>query len=523
MEIARSARARSSPRPQHVHKAHGTLHPRVQAVGPEHFAIVSIDCAKLRSKWMMTDFFGQLLVPPTVVEHNTHAFRDALQLLERVRTEKDVRDLIVAIERTGSYHHPVKQAFVQAGFEVRIVHPFATKQFRMPADPGVKTDDTDLAAIHRATVTGFGLAEPPETAESLQIRLLARHRRDLVRKNAKLRCQIQEHLQAFLPGYSQCFDDIFDSNVAMWIAKTYLTPDAILQAGLEGLTRAADEAGVRYHASSLHHVLDWARSAPPGDPAFRTHQRVFAGLEADRRFKLELITVLERDLAGVLVQTPYVRLLGAPGLNVVAAAELAGEMGPIGGYANANTIKGRAGLYPSRYQSDAVDRRDGPLVRRCNRALRRVLLMIADSLIHCNDHFKNLSKEWRRRDKDPRDIHVKVADRFCRIAFQVVAGGQSYRHPCCRQWHYVLEKLTSFHDVHATSYEDTLKDLRSAAVWLPVGAHREERERLTAALAGSSGRRGRRSDRRHQMNQDLLAALSSPEVEYPPSGESSLD
>ena len=34
------------------------------------------------------------------------------------------------------------------------------KQLRLPAHPGNKTDDTDLAAIQRAAVNGFGLIEP---------------------------------------------------------------------------------------------------------------------------------------------------------------------------------------------------------------------------------------------------------------------------------------------------------------------------------------------------------------------------
>ena len=34
-------------------KPSGSLHPRVQKVGPEHFGIVAVDCAKARSKWML--------------------------------------------------------------------------------------------------------------------------------------------------------------------------------------------------------------------------------------------------------------------------------------------------------------------------------------------------------------------------------------------------------------------------------------------------------------------------------------
>jgi len=39
-----------------VHKARGAFHPRVQKVGPEHFGLVCIDCAKARSKFMVVDF-----------------------------------------------------------------------------------------------------------------------------------------------------------------------------------------------------------------------------------------------------------------------------------------------------------------------------------------------------------------------------------------------------------------------------------------------------------------------------------
>src|SRR5260370_14503079 len=68
-----------------------------------------------------------------------------------------IQDVLVAIERTGRYHHLIRHAFASAGFETRIVHPFATKQFRQPSDPRNKTDHTDLTAIHRASVNDSDL------------------------------------------------------------------------------------------------------------------------------------------------------------------------------------------------------------------------------------------------------------------------------------------------------------------------------------------------------------------------------
>src|SRR5215475_11244511 len=101
-------------------------------------------------------------------------------------------------------------------------------------------------------------------------------------------------------------------------------------------------------------------------------------------------------LAGGVVQTPYVLLLAIPGINVVTIADLAGELGPISLYLNANAITGRAGLMPSRYQSDQVDCANGPLRRRGNRRLRAVLMQTADNLIQCNHYFRARAEQWTR-------------------------------------------------------------------------------------------------------------------------------
>src|SRR5947207_6821793 len=180
---------RRSARFTSVAKPSGSLHPRVQKAQPEHFGIVAIDCAKARSKGMLADFYGRILVPPTPVEHARQCLQEAIAALRQALATHEIRDVVVAIEQTGSYHKPVQRAFAAARFETRIVHPLTTKQFRKIADPVNQTDDTDLLAIFRATTNGFGLIEPPRDPTSTQLPLLARHRRDLVTKNATLRNQ----------------------------------------------------------------------------------------------------------------------------------------------------------------------------------------------------------------------------------------------------------------------------------------------------------------------------------------------
>jgi len=391
MSSSRTRKRPRSRRPDAVHKPRGAFHPRVQKVGPEHFGIVAIDCAKARSKWMLADFYGNVLVPPTTVDHKRPALGDAVAQLRQAARDHDLRDLLVALERTGRYHHTPRRAFADAGFETRIVHPFATSRLRQPADPGNKTDDTDLHAIHRAAVNGFALAEQGLDEAWTTFRLLIRHRRDLVQKAAALRTQIREHLDAAFPGFAAGFADLWDRDCAWHRVRHFATPADIRAAGRDGLRHSRDDARVRFQGPTLDSVLTGAAQAAPPDLGAALRRRFALALDDDRRQKAREIQALERDSAAVLARTPYVLLLSFPGVNVVSAADVAGEMGPIEHYANARTITGRAGLRPSRYQSDEVDRPNGPLVRCCNRKLRAAILRAADNLIKCNHHFNALA------------------------------------------------------------------------------------------------------------------------------------
>lgn len=386
--VRRSGRGQRKAKPggrQSLQKPNGVISPRVRKVGGEHFAIVCIDPAKQRSEWMMADYFGNLLVEPHTVEHQSAFFKVAVEMIRQAQQEHDIQDTIVVIERTGNYYLAPKRAFASAGFETRVVHPFATKQYRMPANPGNKTDENDLYAQHRAAVAGFGLGELEREPPYRDLQLRARHRRNLVEKASSLACQIREHLHLAMPGYAELFERLFELPAALVIAAHCNSPGKVIQLGRDRLSRHLSNRKVRHQLRTLDKVLAWAAQAKD-DPIQDgpMHHAIWTDLhELYQQFQRK-IAALGQPLASDVVQTPYVRLMAIPGINVLSAAELAAEMGPISGYANANAITGRAGLFPSRHQSDQTDNDRGALIRHANRRLRCVLMRTADNLArHC--------------------------------------------------------------------------------------------------------------------------------------------
>ena len=507
MATKRKSRKSGAKRPALLGRPNGIIQPRVQAVGPERFGIVAVDCAKARSKWMLCDFYGRVLVEPTTVEHERAALQLATAQLREACQQHGIKDHLVAVEMTGTYHRPVQRAFRQAGSETRLVHPFASKHYRQPSHADTKTDDNDLEAIFRATVNGFGLLEPVWGEVYLRLQLLARHRRDLVQKRAKLQSQIRHHLERCLPGYAALFPDnnLWKQDLPMCIARRAGSAEAIRAAGIRGMRDWLEEAKVRYQSPSLGRVLAWAGNAADADPLAPHLARVWQTLHDDWLIKTTQIVQVERDLAEILVKTPYILLLSHPGINIVSAGELAGETGPNEHYAHAKAITGRAGLFPSRYQSDQVDHADGSLAHLRNARLRAAWLRLADNLIKSNHYCGGKAKLWTQRGVDARDIRCRVANRATRTVFQMVSGRRLYQHPSRLDRQYVLDKLLKFHEEHDTPLQDILRDLHHAAEQIPK--HEQAAEAAPLAARYEKCRRSRRKGPQ-QLGSILLGVLA---------------
>src|SRR5204862_4471155 len=112
MATTRTRKRPSSRRPAtSVGKPRGVLHPRVQQVGPEHFGIVCFDCAKARSKFLLADFYGRVLLPPTVVAPTRPDLDAAVAQIRHTFAPHQLGDGLVAIERTGRYQRVVQRTF----------------------------------------------------------------------------------------------------------------------------------------------------------------------------------------------------------------------------------------------------------------------------------------------------------------------------------------------------------------------------------------------------------------------------
>ncbi len=483
----RKAKKASSNR-RYIGKPNGVIQARVRDVGPERFAVISVDCAKRRSKWMLCDYFGRVIIEPTNVEHNSGAFKAMVNSAMAACQAEGIVDSIAAVEMTGVYHRPVQAALRRAGFDTRVVHPFASSHYRKPLHPDNKTDDTDLEAIFHAAINGYGLASLPVSETYLSLQRLSRHRRNLVKQRARLQVQIRALMHQSMPGYADLWeeDKLFNKSIAMPIAKHFSSAEAVKKAKQTGMVKYLRSIKVRFQERTLDKIHAWSLQAADAPPLQKLLTEQWKQLAENHSLMTSQIIDIEQKTAHFLVQTPYVLLLSVTGINVVSAGELAGEAGPIEHYGSATALNGRALLYPSRYQSDEVDRSDS-IARHGNRKLRAACILVAKNLIKCHPYYRGLAAVWAKRNIVTVDRQCRMANRANRMIFQIVSGRQVWRGKGIDR-EYLLAKLREFHRRHGTTLEATVADMNRAFEWLPKSTYADEAKPLAKL---SKKRRGK--------------------------------
>jgi transposase len=459
------------------------LRQRVRRIGGDKFGVLVVDSSKKNAEVWMTDFYGE----PMWEQSRTFPITgghldDMLNVVSGTCREHGLKDLVVGIEQTGRYHRPIKRA-LESRWEVKMIHPFVTKQLRQPASPGVKTDGVDLEAMGRAIISGYGDDQREMPLLYTKWQLINRAREDAVDRRRRLKQQCQERLHAFMPGYGELFDHLWETPAALVIAEHYGSARRLLATDADEIRERLRVQGLRMMRPTINRVLAWAADAASPDPGGALNRRIWSD-------DLRLIEHLGRDiiryerlLAAYLVRTPFVLLLGIPGINVVSAGGYGSEVGPISNYIKPSNINGRAGLFPSRYQSDETDCADGPMVGGRNARLRDAIMEIVTNLILHNDYFQGWSALRAKRGWPARKIHVSMANRFNRIAFHIVAGRMLFDHPCLSKRHPVLKKLAVFSLVHGIRPETTMSLVAKAARQLPADAVAGEISDLQDGLA----------------------------------------
>jgi transposase len=291
-----------------------------------------------------------------------------------------------AVLEAGTQSHFLARRLMTLGLEVRVVHPFRVRRLFEALYGLKKTDKIDARGLALALADGYlehaevWVAEP----EIHELRALTRTRLQLVECNVRLRNSIRQTVGQ--EGGVCPYRDLTGPGATEW---------------LDEFTQGLPEP-IRF--------------------ALAAQRAALAGLVGQ-------IKALSARIAQLVKARTDVALLETiPGIGTETAAAIVAEIGDIRRFKTAAALRGYSGLVP-RVDQTAGRLRTGPLTKRGNRRLRRIMILAAQHFVQVKASRDLSLRKWYAAQvfrHGPNPAKVAVARRLLNIIFALLRDGTAF-------------------------------------------------------------------------------------------------
>lgn len=335
-------------------------------------------------------------------------------------------EVVIGLDMVGGIAGLAAAMLAAAGFRLVHVPGLAVNRARQGTTGGEsKSDPRDARVIADQTRIRRDL-RPIEagTELDLEIRLLAKRRRDLVDDQTRRLNRLRDLLVSIFPGLERALD--FTTKGALWLVSKYVTPAELRQASRRKVVRHLQRAGglpnVKTLADAALAAAEAQRIAISGE---RMSAVLIRELAVEALTTRERIATLDRELETLLQHCPNAVLIRSlPGMGVVLTAEFIAEVGSVHRFSSADALAAAAGLAPVLRQSGKVRFLKRPTGG--NKALKRVFYQSAFCSLQTADSRAFYDRK-RKEGKRHHQALVALARRRINVLWAMLKDRQPFQ------------------------------------------------------------------------------------------------
>ncbi|EQD77155.1 transposase IS116/IS110/IS902 family protein, partial [mine drainage metagenome] len=335
-----------------------------------------------------------------------------------------------AMEASGSYHHNLLVFLLGKTDRVWSFNPLLLRKERLGQLRKTKTDALDAQMIAEFARKD-GREHPFSTVDPEQMRLreLCRVRFRLVRKASKAKQQLRRNLDILCPGLGPEFKDVASPS-AMAVLKDVAQVTSLFQATVEDLEKLLKPF---YQNPDRRHLKAVALQK-------HFEERVENGgleepLVFEVRFLLHQLELYEeqvRQVEGKIEREMERRkslLTTVPGISLVTAAIVEGELGDPHRFPDERAVRAFAGLDPSVRQSGKFEGDRVRISKRGSPRLREGLYNAALPAMRVNPACREFYERLRAGGKHHKSALTAVAGKLLVQCWAVMRSGKSFEIP----------------------------------------------------------------------------------------------
>jgi transposase len=367
---------------------------------------IGIDVAKHHHDALGLDDAGKIILPHFHFSNT----RDGVQQLE-TRLKALREEVRLAMESTGHYWIPLYEYLVNRDYAVVVFNPLQIKTYRQVGIRKAKTDRIDSYYIADFLRTRSAEAMPVLSSTHRQLRHLARFRFALADHRSSLRRRAHAILDQVFPEYPALFARPFDTTSRKLLHQAVTAEEfaAWPLADLTATIRQASRGRLGQEKAQL--ILTAAQTSLGICSLNRVAKLEMSCLLAQMDLLDQLLAKIDQVLSDLLASEEQY-LTTIPGVSVVLAAAILGEVGDVHRFPALKSLIAFAGLDPTVYQSGHFQATRCGLSKRGSPYLRRAVWLAATSARLHNPDLAAFYKRKRKQGKHHSTVMGAVCHRL---------------------------------------------------------------------------------------------------------------
>ena len=363
--------------------------------------------------------------------NNKKGFESLVETVKNVLTMLNIEKVIIGMEPTGHYWKAFARYLKTIDWmTVVTVNPKKVKDSKELDDNcQTKSDKKDCITIARL-IKDARFFEPylPEGVWA-ELRNLSNTRAELVRKQNAVKNRMIATMDEYFPEYTSAIK-IF-SRTSEEILKKCPFPEDIKSLGKEGLLEYIKDTVKRgYSKKQVETIYELAEESIGHTEGVISAKFQLEMYRKEAELLIEQIEKAEEKLEEQLKETGYYEsLISIPGVGIVSAAMLVGEIGEINRFDSYEQIRRYAGLNLVE-NSSGKHQGKTTISKRGRGLLRSILYRIAFTMIGKNEEIKELYKYLTTRKDNQlkkKQAIVAVIGKILQIIYALVTKNEEYK------------------------------------------------------------------------------------------------
>jgi transposase len=333
---------------------------------------------------------------------------------------KNLKQILAAMESTGCYHLNLFSFLHEQGMQVVVINPLLISNFAKLSLRKTKTDKKDALTIAQFIVQHQDAVSGLAVSQGLQdLRDLARERESLCHFISETKSEIKRVLRTTFPEVESLCD--ISTKVMLHFLLRYPSARTVKSAKPKDLVKALERKGVgtRITFSAQDIIVAAKKSVGIVSPAKEIILQGKVSTLMHLQERVEHMTKLMTALCKASMLQELEIVTSIKGIKTKTAVPFLAEVGSIKNYSCYKKLIAFAGLDPSVRQSGQFVGQS-KISKRGNRHLRRVLYLMASSVVRSNNLFRLYFIRKKKEGVSAQKALFAVTHKLIRIIFAML-------------------------------------------------------------------------------------------------------